>query len=133
MIDVNDAAVLHVGLSCRYLSEPRQIELLQWLDVVVRVLLRMHASSTFAFAPDMLISIINSGYHALHENGEDVLSAEAETPYFAQGELNKAFLARLVQLMVAMLPDDRIKTPDSPGMVLGLLRAALSVPEYVAV
>jgi hypothetical protein len=64
-----------------YLSEPRQTDLVRWLDAVVRVMLRLRDGPFFAFSPDMFVHIVLSGYHALNEHGEDLLG-DVETPRF---------------------------------------------------
>jgi hypothetical protein len=78
----------------------------------------------------MLVAVVISGFHALHEHGEDVLSEAVAPPFFSREETSRQFLVRLAQLLVAVLADDRVKTPDAAGNVLGTLRALLAVPEY---
>lgn len=79
----------------------------------------------------MVVSVVVSGFHALHEHGDDMFGAELKQPFFIRKEEHQHALVRIMQLLVSVLTDDRVKTPDVAGNVLGTLRAVLAVPEYV--
>lgn len=102
----------------------------KWSGTLAALMLQVQKSPHFDFAPEAHFAVVLHAFTVIHT--ESALFCEGpRLPYFVRTESSKAWLRTYARLLIALVSDGRVKSPDLNVTVIAKVKALLGVPEYL--
>jgi len=113
-----------------YMDKVKAAVFEKWSGLMTTVLLKAQKGPHFDFVPEAHVNVVLHAFTVIHTESS-VFSPAPKLPYFLRTESSQKWLLNYARLVVALVSDSRVKSPDLNVTVIAKMKSLLGVPEYL--
>ena len=113
-----------------YMDKVKAAVFEKWTGVLAGLMLKAQKDAHFDFIPEAYITVVLHAFTVVHTESS-IFAPAHPLPYFLRTESSKAWLLNYARLVVVLISDTRIKSPDLNVTVIAKVKSLLGVPEYL--